>query len=745
MVVELPINGGKLYRLWITSDRFSTITDRSGKPESRTPRPDAFSGFGGALAVSGMLPCVQIRHDTGGREWNSEQLTMAQVGTTGSWAGSACRCWPLALAAGVALSGLVTGCGGKREVKQVEPVVVRDVPDVLRGTIGSEAQINGTQPQLVSGFGIVVNLNGTGGGDLMPSVAATMERELARNGVGKGGNFEGVLKDMSPQEFLRHPNVAVVIVEAQVPPGAPEGATFDVSVRTIPGSSVTSLEGGTLWSTDLRLGPATTFGGYKTRRIAVARGPIFINPFSESGSPDDTGVSRTVGRVLGGAEITDPLKLELVLDSDSHARARSVVAAINGRFPRGTGELGQTARGRGAERSAAAGEGSGSRQSIAISVPREYRDRPAEFLQLLRYTRVDPSYPEEFARRYVEALKTTPGMAEELGWCLKALGKSALPFLVPLYDYPEMLPRMTALEAGAFLGDARTGPHLITMARSGTPAIKTRAIRLMAKLQANPQINLALREFVNAPELDVRIAAWEGLSALGDAAVLAQEVGPDPVQPKFTLETVASREPMVYVTQQGKPKIVLFGDRGGKRGDSAGLRVSKPLLVSAWSDRFLLTAESPESELRVRYLSMRNAGSTPLQGKPPEDMSGFIEYLARRPTPEDPAPGLDMTFSEVVGVLYEMTRQNGLSAVFATEQDKLRAEIFEAAQATLLTDRPETSEPEGAEAQTAEATVFQPRSPVPLRGVDQVPAAADWKPRIVPLSRPSSKKPGRAE
>jgi hypothetical protein len=104
-----------------------------------------------------------------------------------------------------------------------------------------------------------------------------------------------------------------------------------------------------------------------------------------------------------------------------------------------------------------------------------------------------------------------------------------------------------------------------------------------------------------------------------------------------------------------------------------------------------------------------------------------------------------MTFSEVVGVLYEMTRQNGLSAVFATEQDKLRAEIFEAAQATLLTDRPETSEPEGAEAQTAEATVFQPRSPVPLRGVDQVPAAADWKPRIVPLSRPSSKKPGRSE
>lgn len=666
---------------------------------------------------------------------------MAQVGTTGSWAGSACRL----LSLGLALSSMLSACGSKREVKQVEPVVVRDVPDVLRGTIGSEAQINGTQPQLVSGFGIVVNLNGTGGGDLMPGVATTMERELARNGVGKGGNFEGVLKDMSPQEFLRHPNVAVVIVEAQVPPGAPEGATFDVSVRTIPGSSVTSLEGGTLWSTDLRLGPATTFGGYKTRRIAVARGPIFINPFTEAGSPDDTGVSRTVGRVLGGAEVNDPLKLELVLDSDSHARARSVVAAVNGRFPRAPGELGQTARGRGAERAGASNDESGARQSVAISVPREYRERASEFLQLLRYTRVDPSYPEEFARRYVEALKVTPGMSEELGWCLKALGKSALPFLAPLYDYPEMLPRMTALDAGAFLGDARTGPHLIQMARTGTPAIKTRAIRLMSKLQSNPQINLAMREFVNAPELDVRIAAWEGLSNLGDPAVLAQEVGSDTLQPKFTLETVAAREPMVYVTQQGKPKIVVFGDRGGKQGDSAGLRVSKPILVSAWSDRFMLAADSPEAELRVRYMSMRSSGSTPVQGKPPEDLTGFIEFLAHRPTPEDPAPGLDMTFSEVVGVVYEMTRQKGLAAVFATEQDRLRAEIFEAAQATLLTDRPETSEPDEQDPQSAEATVFQPRSPVPLRGVDQAPTSADWKPRIVPLSRPSDKKPARTE
>ena len=64
-------------------------------------------------------------------------------------------------------------------------------------------------------------------------------------------------------------------------------------------------------------------------------------------------------------------------------------------------------------------------------MPNEYRDDAATFLELLRYTRVDPSYPEEFARRYVEELKASPALGEQLGWCLKAVGKISIPFLVP--------------------------------------------------------------------------------------------------------------------------------------------------------------------------------------------------------------------------------------------------------------------------------------------------------------------------
>lgn len=659
------------------------------------------------------------------------------------------RCGRAAALLGASLMlavGGVAGCdSAPKQVKRVAPTPLREVPDVFRGTIGAEASINGTEPQLVSGLGLVVNLNGTGGGEIRPDVMTTMERELARNGVGRGSNATGSLEGMSPQEFLRSPNVAVVVVEAKVAPGAPEGSVFDVAVRTLPGSTVTSIEGGTLWSTDLRLGPATTFGGYKTRKIAEAKGPIYVNPFTEPafGGPSEATVTRTSGRVLGGGRVTEPLKMELVLDTDSHARARSVVAAINSTFPREPGELGQTARGRG-------GGAMGSQapdetviaQTIAISIPRAFKDSPAEFLELLKYTRIDQAFPQDFAKRYVEELKANPSMARQLCGCLKAIGKTALPFLASMYDYPEYIPRMAALEAGAFHGDARVAPHLIELAKTGPASVRLQAIRLMMRLPRNPSIGLALFDLVNAPELEVRVAAYEAMSKRYDGIITSVPIGTDPRQPKFVLETVPSDDPMVYVTQQGQPKIVIFGGGWGSPSSmrspgerpAGAVSLQRPSMVTAWSDRFLLKSDCESCPVRMLYRNART-GET-VQQTVSDKLADFVQYLAHKPTPEEPAPGLNMTYSEVVGLLYELSRQNAIAATFATEQDKLRAEIYEAAQATALNDRPEDSE-----AADDKVTVFKPNAPIPLRPIDgSAPAEPGFeKPKIVPLAKPAAK------
>ncbi|MBC7834031.1 MAG: flagellar basal body P-ring protein FlgI [Phycisphaerales bacterium] len=580
---------------------------------------------------------------------------------------------------GAALT-LLGGCSdAPKEVTKVDPVI-RDVPAPLRGTIGAEATIRGVQQQLVSGLGIVVGLNGTGGGELPAQVQATMERELGRQ------QFTKATEGITPKQFLRDPNVAVVIVEAAVAPGSPKGQNFDVRVRTLPGSAVTSLEGGQLWTTELRLGPVTSFGGAKTRILAEARGPIFINPFAEPGKGGEDAVSRTVGRVLAGGKVVEPLHLELVLDNSSHSRARSIVGAVNSRFPEGPTDEGPIAKGR-------------SPESIAITVPRAYAKRPNEFIELLRCTRVDQAFPQEYAKRYVEELKRSPALAQDISWCLMALGKPAVPFLQDVYEHPEALPRMAALRAGGKLGDVRAVPHLKEMALRGPGLFRVEAITLLGEMPGHPTIDLALRELVNAPELDVRVGAYEALSRRGDVVVDRIPVGDIGAgRPAFLVETVPASEPMIYVTQQGEPRIVLFGGDGGLGGaemslasmGGARLQLERPLLVSAWSDRLMLTSEGSDAPVRVFYRDFRTQKVTQQTVK--EDVAKLIEFMGHKPTPEDPRPGLGLAYSEVVGALYEIHRQGGVNAAFATEVDRLKAQLYKAAEETLAEERPESSD-----------------------------------------------------
>ena len=638
----------------------------------------------------------------------------------------------------IALIGASCESKPKAKVKPADLAAIRDVPQPLRGTVGAEAAFRGIEPVLVSGFGVVVGLNGTGGGELPIPIQSTMERQVSLGGIGKGGSVALTdLGPMTPSEFLRSPDVAVVIVEARVPPGAPEGARFDLSVRSLPGSSVTSLEGGTLWTTELRIGPATVFGGMKSHLLGEGKGPIAINPFSEPsvGSSGELTITRTRGRVLNGGVVTNPLLIEMVLDNDSPSRARAVVQAINSKFPREPGDDGQIARGRGA------GGESKSYQSIAIRVPQSYKDRPYEFLQLVRYMRIDQSFLQEYARQDVEGMKANPGMADDYRWLLQSIGKPALPFMVPVYDFPEYGPRMAALTAGARLGDARTVGPLIDLSKTGAGSLQTDAIKLLGDMPRNPSINMALREMLGTPDLDIRVAAYDALIKRDDPSIVRIPVGRERGSgiPKFMLDLVPippGSEPMIYVTQQGEPRIVLFGgvDQSGARprpgAVSGEIQLTKPFLVTAWGERFMIAADTPGGPVRVRYIDPRT--DYPLAtAKAPEGLAELVEFMAHKTTPEEPKPGLNFTYSEVAGALYEMSRQNALNAAFATEGDKLRAEIFEASQATLLADRPETSTE-----QEADAAVFKPTAAAPLPSAD--PQTTTKKSRVIPLNKPKT-------
>ncbi|GJQ29844.1 MAG: hypothetical protein HBSAPP03_17280 [Phycisphaerae bacterium] len=631
-----------------------------------------------------------------------------------------------------AVVGVLWGCGGGGEKPRpvaVRPIVTRDVHPLFRGTIGAESELRGVQPVLVSGLGLVVGLNGTGGDILPEGVAATMEREMGLMGVGTKDAFRGTaLEGKSPREVLRDRNTAVVVVQAAIPPGMPANATFDLVVRAL---NATSLEGGTLWTTQLRLGGASVFGGVQARVLGKARGPIFINPFAERGREQE-GVTRTAGRVLDGGWVTDPFDIELVLDSNSHARARAVVSAINGRFPQGPGDPVQTARGRTVNESGG---------SIALHIPRRYRTQPGEFLELVSHLSIDPSFPEQQAKRLVEGVKAEPALAEDASWCLEAIGARALPMIRELYEYPELAPRMAGLKAGARLNDALAAGPLKEIARTGQGTVRTKAVELLGQLDGGPTVDLALQELLSEP-LTVRVAAYEALAArvtrmqvrrlqqslgaAGDAVrvsptrleVMAQERWPRrnfqglerrQVGGKFFLDLVPFGEPLVYVTQQGQPRIVLFG---------ADQSLKRPAVVSAWDDRLTILTEEGTTAVRVRHVP--TTGGAAVERVVQADLVALIEYMAKDASPEDTSAGLGLSYSDVVGALSALVKGGMTSASLSTEQDKLRGMIASAAASQDAVERPEKPGDEPIVLQTAPGRV-------------PTEDAATPRPKIVPI------------
>lgn len=610
----------------------------------------------------------------------------------------------------VSMTLTMPGCNSSSPEKRRAvrpPVAPRDFPAALRGIIASQATIIGLEPTRISGIGFVVGLNDTGGGVLNDRVMFHMEREMGLLGVGQGA-FDGTpFEGMSPRRILQSKSGAVVVVQALVPPGAPEGARFDVFVTAL---NATSLEGGRLYTTPLRLGPAMAFGGQQTTKVGEAHGNIFINPFAEPGEIESV-VTRTSGRVLNGGVVTESRKLRILLDNPSHSRARQIVSAINSRFPERPGDAGQIARGR-------------DDRTIEVDVPNAYRDRSGEFAQILAHVQIDQSMPHVYARRYIDALRSEPYLANDLSWALHALGEPALPFLRGVYDDPEMIPRLAALRTGARLGDPRVAQHLIELAESGPESIRTDAIELLGRVDAGPKIDQALKMLLAETSLPVRVAAYEALAERAErsrfrslveyeryrdapvgmrpsAAQLRREAATSlpsgtiyavsrvPMYGKFFLDRVPVGEPLIYVTQQDVPRIVLFGEN---------LELRSPAFVSAWSDRLMLLAESESDQPRLFYravpgraIRLDHARYTPAhQATLETGIPDLIDFLSREWAPDQQLVGLGLTYSETVGALHEFHKSGALNAAFATERDRLIADLLASVDGQQVELRPET-------------------------------------------------------
>ncbi|UCD75584.1 MAG: flagellar basal body P-ring protein FlgI [Phycisphaerales bacterium] len=583
----------------------------------------------------------------------------------------------LSFLAAVGISSCTTEKAPPRSTRVDRSNLMPEVPGILRGTIASRAAVVGYQPIVVRGYGLVVGLNGTGSSDIPPSLRAHMLAEMGRHGIGSERTGTA---HINPTAMLNSPDTAVVVVEAVIPPGAigrrylPRkwgeakqvipGTKFDVRVYADPRTGTTSLEGGRLYTCELRPGLPQT-GSRQASPLAEAGGPIFANPFTDPGT-DSTAVNRTVGRILNGGEVLEDMPVKLRLFDPSHSGSSHLQNTINAKFPEEPLQGGPTAHGE-------------SDESIEITVPPSYRDNTEEFVQLLRHTTIRLSDPEGSAGLVRRSVLENPADAETASWRWRALGPRALPVIRDFYDHVEELPRLAALQAGAKLNDALVVPHLIDMARNASAQSRIPAVNLLGEMRVDPRIGGALRELLDDEDVGVRLAVYEALVKRGDPSIQRIAVGE-----KFIVDVLESDHPMIYIAQLGQPRIVIF---------SRDLSLNLPITVQIWSNRLMLKGDAGQEQVDVFYRQS------------PEDIRGvvltadrnlaeFVRFLGHRTTIEQPAPGLGLSYGQTVGALYQIWSQNYIAADFKAEQDRILAAIVAQEARATVTERPEFSEPE---------------------------------------------------
>ena len=442
-------------------------------------------------------------------------------------------------------------------------------PPFLRGTIGSLSHLDRASymPQLVGGIGLVVLPPGSRtGSTTVPADRKQWLIQLMRR-MRVGTRKHGFPKTPSPERMLTDPDTAVVVVEGYMPPAATKGAHFDVLVSVLDGTDATSLANGRLWTTDLSV-DGTNRTGQFSRPLARARGPIYLNPFDDRSEQEKEKDFVQSAMIVSGGEVTVDQPLQLVLNESSYGRSRLISDRINERYGRPT-DLKPIAN-------------SKSDLIIELRVPPRWANQTDLFLDLIGHLYIErnANFTQRKARDLAKVLADNPQYTLQVMMAWRAMGRTIYPVLRQYYDDQSPHLKLAALEAGAWLEDERASEFLQIVAKAPDPRLRTRAAAALVYLPRSLRGERTLKTLLNDPDRSVRIAAYESLAVTRpqwlniERAVLHDEAGP-----KFIIDRVPATNPLIYVTQERDPRIVVFGRH---------LSFVQPTLARLWDNRLML-------------------------------------------------------------------------------------------------------------------------------------------------------------
>jgi len=230
----------------------------------------------------------------------------------------------------------------------------------LASRIKDIAAFDGVRDNQLTGYGLIVGLNGSGDSDQTKFPVQSLVSMLERMGVTVN------------RADVKVKNVAAVMVTATLPPFAKQGTKLDVTVSSL--GDAKTIAGGTLIMTPLK--------GADNQVYAVAQGSVLTNSFAFGGQGASASKNHpTAGRISGGALVERELpnvlagksSLRLNLAQSDFTTTSRVVAVINKNFK------------------GAAGSSDGG--SVMIQIPEEFASRPIDFIAQLENLEVTQDVP----------------------------------------------------------------------------------------------------------------------------------------------------------------------------------------------------------------------------------------------------------------------------------------------------------------------------------------------------------------
>jgi hypothetical protein len=488
--------------------------------------------------------------------------------------------------------------------------------------IGDYTNFAGMAPIDVVGVGLVVGLSGTGGNPAPSPYRTALMEDLKRRNV------------RNPNEILRSPDTALVLLKAKLPPLIEKGDTIDVEVSIPDSAEATSLHGGWLME------------AYLTEQMVVAgKGPLLGHHYGRAmgpvltaaigGNHDRAGTAVKRGRVLGGGTVTRERELAIYLRYDfrSVRNAIRIADAISKRF--------HDYDKHGIQKPMATPKND---QKIVLAVHPRYKNNFPRYLQVIRSIAFNENTPARRLRmqRLKDELRVAE-TSEAAALQLEALGKEAAPVLKAGLESPLLECRFQAATALAYLGEP-DGVAVLAEAARDEPAFRVYALAALSVID-DAEAHLALRGLMNESSMETRYGAFRALWVLdkNDPFIRGELIKSLEGKTGFLLHPLQTQgEPMVHLTTRTRPEVVLFG---------ADQAFTVPLFLAA-GKHIMVTAQAGAQTASVVKFS-------PDRPDERREVSLKVADVIRA------ACELNATYPDIVQMLTEAAAQNNLPGRFA--------------------------------------------------------------------------------